>query len=142
MSETADLIKALIAILAADADVAALAGSRIYGDELAPGESASQPRHAVVLRKSGGASIMGRSYVDHDTQRVDAFSYGATPFEAERLGRRVHGVFKSARRQVAGGVLVHWIEIAGGLVGERDRDADWPRFFQSYQAFYAEQAVA
>lgn len=139
---SADVVAALVAFLKADAGVAALAGSRVFGLELPAGEAASMPRHAVVLRASGGPSLTAGSYAEHATQRIDAFSYGATPFEAERLRRTVFDGLKPLQRVVAAGVLVHWVDPAGGWSTLRDPDGDWPVAFQSFQAFFAETAAA
>lgn len=138
---TADVIAALVVVVKADAGVAALAGTRVFGLELPEAEAASMPRHAVVLRASGGAQLTG-GYLRHEAQRVDAFSYGATPYEAMRLDLAVQPALKQLRRQVASGVLIHWVGAAGGYAQFRDPDGDWPAVFRSWQAFYAEQAAA
>lgn len=137
----ADVIQGLVAIAAADAGVAALAGARIFGDELPPDETGAMPRKALVLRPSGGPQFIGGK-IRHTAQRVDALSYGETKYEAGRLQRAVFTAFKNVERQVAGGVLVHWVADAGGFASGRDPDGDWPLAFQSFQAFYAETAVA
>lgn len=139
---SADPILALIAILKADAGVAALAGARVFGDELPASETATQPRKAIVVRSSGGPSLAAGSYLEHDSQRVDLLSYGETPFEAGRLRRAVFDTLKPLRRTVAAGALIHWVEPAGGWATERDPDAAWPAAFQSFQVFYAEQEIA
>jgi len=138
----ADLIAALIAILKADAQVAALAGTRVFGIELPKSEAASMPRQAIVLQPSGGATLVGGSYVEHTAQRVDLFAYGETPYQAYILGRAAAVALKQIRRRVAVAVLVHWVDPAGGYITGRDPDADWPIVFQSFQAFYAETEIA
>ena len=139
---SADPIAALVAFLKADAGVIALAGTRVFGLELPATEAAPMPRKAVVLQASGGPSLAAGSYLEHDTQRVDAFSYGETPFEAQRLRRAVFDALKPLRRVVVTSTLLHWVEPAGGFATQRDPDADWPRAFQSFQVFFAEQAAA
>lgn len=137
-----DPIEALVAYLKADAGVATLVGTRVFGEELPPAEAVSMPRKAVVLQASGGPSLMAGSYVKHDTVRVDAFSYGETRYQAAQLRLAVREAFKIMRRVVYADTLLHWANDAGGLVGDRDRDALWPRVFQSFQVFYAEEKVA
>lgn len=139
---SADVIAGLVAYLKADAGVSGLAGTRVFGLELPGGQAGAMPRHAVVLQASGGVSLTAGSYVEHDTQRVDAFSYGATPFQAERLRRAVFDALKPLRRAVAAGVLIHWVEPAGGWSTLRDPDGHWPVAFQSFQAFFAQDAAA
>ncbi|MEO9612633.1 MAG: DUF3168 domain-containing protein [Nitratireductor sp.] len=137
----ADVITALAEILKANADVSVLAGSRIYGGELPEHETASMPRGAIVLQPSGGASMTAGSDSQHDTQRIDLFAYGATPFEAERLRRVARRVLTPVRRVVSANCLVHWIEVAGGFASGRDARTQWPIAFQSFQIFFALQEV-
>ncbi|MFZ5747900.1 MAG: tail completion protein gp17 [Pseudomonadota bacterium] len=138
----ADAIAALVAYLKADAATAAIAGARIFGGELPPDEGAAMPRAAIVLAASGGSSLTGGSYVEHDTQRVDLFAYGATPHAAEQLRDVAAMALRRLRRGVWAQVLVHWVQPAGGSTGARDPDAAWPRAFQSFQIFHALNPVA
>ena len=139
---SADVISGLIAWLKADAGVAALAGTRVFGLELPGTEAASMPRHAVVIKASGGLSITAGSYAEHASQRVDAFCHGATPYQAESLRRAVDDALKPLRRAVSSGCLIHWVEPAGGFATLRDPDGHWPVAFQSFQVFFAEAAAA
>lgn len=138
----ANIIEALVAVLGADPSVAALAGARVFGVELPQAEAASMPRAAVVVQPAGGVSFARGSYIEHDTQRIDLFAYGATPFEANTLRATCRRVLKAVRRQVVGGVLIHWAEPAGGFSAGRDADADWPRAFQPFQIFHALKEVS
>ena len=138
---SADPVAALVAFLKADAGVAALVADRVYGLELPANQSGSMPRKAVVLQASGGVSLAAGSSLEHDTQRIDAFGYGETPFEAELVRRAVFDALKPLRRVVSAGVLIHWVEPAGGWTNGRDPAADWPVNFQSFQAFFAEPAA-
>lgn len=130
-----DRIAALTALLKADGATAALAGARVFGGELPAAEARHMPRHAIVLTPSGGASLTGDTFVEHDTGRVDLFAYGPTPAAAEQLLAVAALAFRRARRKVWAGVLVHWVKPAGGTSGGRDPDAAWPRAFQSFQVF-------
>lgn len=139
MSE--DIIGALVTFLKTSSDVTALVGDRVFGIELPGAEAASMPRKAVVLSPSGGVSLAAGSYMNHDTQRVDAFSFGETLFEADRVRRAVFDAFRVRRRGVTGTTLIHWIESAGGWVSQRDADEDWPRSWQSFQVYHALEAA-
>ena len=137
-----DIIKGLIVFLQADAAVAALVGTRVFGQELPRAEADSMPRKAVVLQPSGGTILMGGSYVKHTAQRFDVISHGETAFQSERVRRAVFDALKALRRVVSLGVLIHWCDPAGGFANLRDPDTRWPINFQSFQAFYAEEAAA
>ncbi|RVQ76116.1 DUF3168 domain-containing protein [Sinorhizobium medicae] len=137
----ADILTAIAEILTADGNVAGLAGARVFAGELPANEAGHMPRNAVVILPSGGVSLAAGSFLDHDTQRIDLFSYGATPFEAEALRRLCRRALVRVRRRIVRNCLIHWIEPAGGFTAGRDPDADWPRAFQSYQVFHALQEV-
>ena len=100
------------------------------------------PRGAIVIATSGGSSLTGGSALEHDTQRIDLFAYGATPLEAEQLRGVAALAFRRARRAVWAGVLIHWVNPAGGATGARDRDAAWPRAFQSFQVLHALESLS
>jgi len=137
----ADLVTALVALLKADAGVAALAGTRVFGGELPEDETRHMPRYAVVLTPSGGTSLTADTFVEHDTQRVDAFSYGPTPQDADALRIAVSLAFRRARRKVWEQILVHWVKPAGGPISTRDPVLAWPRAFQPFQAFHALEPI-
>lgn len=139
----ADIIAALCDVLNQDTEFLALVGgARAFGSELPKSETSLMPRKAVRLEPSGGASLTANSYVLHDTQRVDAFCYGETPYQAGQVRLTVASTFKALRRQVAASTLIHWIAPAGGFADLRDRQARWPIAFQSFQVFFAETTIA
>lgn len=136
MPEMADLEGGLVAFLRADAFVAAMAGSRVFGGELPEAETAAMPRHAIVVRASGGVSLTGESFLEHDTQRVDVFAFGPTPREATRLMRAAFYALRGLRRSVHAGVLLHWANPASGSIAGREPVTEWPRQFQSFQVMH------
>jgi hypothetical protein len=138
----ADPIAALVALLLADASVAALVGTRGFGGELPAGETGSMPRKAFVLRGSGGVPLTGASFVEHDAQRIDLFAFGETPREAEKVRAACALALRRARRQLVSGVLIHWVNPAGGFSQGREPETEWPRSFQSFQCFHALEAAA
>jgi len=137
----ADLMAALVALLKADASIAALVGARVFGGELPPAETRHMPRQAIVIQPSGGISLTAGSYAEHDTQRVDVFGYGRTPKEAAELVATAALALRRVQRGVWAGVLIHWARSAGGFSARRDPDAAWPRAFQSFQVFHALEEV-
>jgi hypothetical protein len=137
----ADPIAGLAGILLADAGVAALAGVRVFGGELPKAEAQFMPRAALVVAPSGGISLTGGSYAEHDTGRVDLFAYGATQHEATLLLASAAIAMRRIKRAVSAGVLIHWAQPAGGGTDGRDPALAWPRAFQSFQVFYALEEV-
>ncbi len=137
-----DIIEGLTVFLQADIPLAALVGTRVFGNELPRSEAKHMKRKAVVLQPSGGPILMGGSYVRHTSQRFDVFSYGETVFQCQRISRAVFDALKQLQRSVSAGMLIHWVDPAGGFANLRDPDARWPINFQSFQAFYAEEAAA
>lgn len=141
MPEPADLEAGLIALLLADAAIAAIVEDRVFGAELPADQARHMPRAAIVVAKSGGPSLTGGSFAEHDAQRVDLFAYGGTPWAAEQLRGLAALTFRRARRAVWAGCLIHSINPAGGSANARDPDAAWPRAFQSFQVMHGLVAV-
>jgi hypothetical protein len=138
----ADIVTAIVELLKADADVAALCGGRVFGGELPPDEPQSMPRHAIVVQPSGGVPFQPAGRVKADSQRLDIIAYGPTVFEAVTLRQAVAPVLTLAVRVVSSGVLVHWVQSAGGFMTGRDRDGQWPYAFQSFQTLYSTDEAA
>lgn len=136
MDEEADLEGGVVSYLKTGARVTALAGARIFGGELPSEETKFMPRHAIVVRASGGVSLTGESLLEHDTQRLDVFTFGSTPREAARLMRAAARHLRSLTRSVHGGVLLHWANPASGSIAGREPVTEWPRQFQSFQVMH------
>lgn len=138
MTQIPDRITALVAILKADAAVAAEVGARVFGGELPEAETASMPRKAIVITHAGGVAAFGGGYQEYGDSRVDTRCYGTTPHEADEVWRAAHGALKQLRRTLQGDMLVHWARQAGGPIPLRDPDADWPSIFASWQVLASE----
>lgn len=135
-----DPIAALVAFLKADADVAALAGTRVFAGELPRTENTAMPRQAVVLGPAGGGAL-GGGYQRYGDGRVDAYCYGATPRESWVLYLAVHVALKQLRREVHSGVLLHWARPSAGGATGRDPETDWPLTLSSWQVLASEVAA-
>ena len=137
-----DPLLALRAIVAADADVASLAGTRVFAAELPDTEAAQMPRAAAVLAASGGPPDNGYAPLAH--RRVDVRTYGKTPLGAMKLHLALHAALKSLRRTSSLGVLVHSAALDAGPVAMREPEvgAEWPFVFASYEVLASEEAVA
>lgn len=132
MTAIVDALKPVLTILLADSDVLALVGTRVFGEELPRDETDSMPRKAVVIDQNGGAAPGYATTLPLEVQRLDVFCYGETIFEAGRVRRAVFGALKGITRQVTDGVLIHWVNPAGGAITGRDPDADWPVHWNSW----------
>lgn len=137
----ADVIGAIVALLAADAGVAALVENRVFGGELPDDETQHMPRRALVVQPSGGVALTAGSYAEVSSPRIDITAYGATHLEADQLRGAAEIVLIRVRRQVSARVLIHWVESAGGPFGARDPNFAWPQATQPFQVFHSLQEV-
>jgi hypothetical protein len=133
----ADPIGALVSVLLADSDVAALVGTRGFGGELPPGETAAMPRAAFVMRASGGTPLTSGSFAEVEAQRIDVYAYGATARQAAQLADLIALKLRRIERTVEDGTLIHWVKSAGGYSSGREPETDWPRAWRSFQIFFA-----
>lgn len=136
-----DPVKALMLLLLADADVAALVGSRVFGGELPEAEAVSMPRSCLVVREAGGG-LLGTGWQQYTDVRFDVFAYGATPRDASILWRAVHRRMKTFARARYGSTLLHWAKPDAGPLPLRDPDTEAPYVFTSWQVLLAEVAAA
>lgn len=129
---------AIVAYLAADADVAALAGTRIYGAELPGEEAANMPRYAVVVQSAGG--LGDRSYSPQYNARFDVFAYGATPAEAEELQYACIQALKRLEREVINSTILYSATREAGPNPGRTQTSYWPFSFSvwSVETSYTE----
>jgi len=137
-----DPLLALRALVAADADVVALAGTRVFAAELPDSEATVMPRAVAVIAASGGPPDAG--YAPLARRRIDVRTYGKTPLGAMQLHLAVHAVLKNLRRTPSLTVLLHSAALEAGPVALREPDtgAEWPFVFASYALLVSEQAVA
>lgn len=144
MTQITDVKAALIEILKADADTAEEVGTRVFGDELPRGQTASMPRKCIVIRSAGGVIPTWAAFtLPLEVQRVDLLCYGETQFAADEVRRAAFGAMRAIQRKLSNGVLVHWAQPAGGAAHGRDGpDSDWPFKWNSYQVMSDERAAS
>jgi hypothetical protein len=144
MPDPANPIAALVTFLKADASVASLAGTRIWGGELPRSviEGASAVPIAIVVDPGGGTQSHGRGYQEYGDTRIDIRCYAPSPAAAYNLYLAANAALKQLTRRTVGGVVLHWARQAGGPLTLRDGDTDWPYVFASYQVLAAEVKVA
>lgn len=105
MAIAPDPLEAVVAYLAADADVVSLAADRVYGAEL-PAE-ASQPvlPPTVVVQNAGGFGNRGTSSDYH--QRIDVVAYGPDSLTANHLQLACMGALNRVKRLVINGTILY-----------------------------------
>lgn len=143
MAAMVDVTVAVVALLKANVDVAALVGTRVFGAELPEGEAENMPRKCIVLQSAaGGFGALMRTYSKTANSRIDMRCYGETPFEAMKLYRTAHPVLKHLRRTVQGDVLIHAITPSIEASSLREPETLWPLAWASYNVLAAEEAHA
>ena len=135
-----DPIAALVTFLKADAAVAALVGTRVYGGELPRSEVDLMPRAVVVVKPAGGPG--GRAYMKFAQPRIDVDCYAATVPDSWVVHLAVRDALKHMRRNVTGTVLLHSADVSSDGVTARDPDTDWPVTVSSYLLSVAEVAAS
>lgn len=137
---------AIAGFLQADAQVAALAGTRVFVPELPDPEAALMPRNAVVLTGSGsGGQIRGigsRDFVQAGNRRIDVRCYGATMYDALTLDLAVYEALKHMQRVVVGDAMLYTATIESTGINMRDADGKWPLALSVYVITVSEIAVA
>lgn len=146
MTAIADSLEALVGILKADATVAALVGTRVYGYELprartdAQEQSTTGPLKSIVVAPSGGANSEANLPIER--RRVDTYCYGETLYQADRVRRAVYAALKGIDRTTQDSIVVYACTPAGGAITGRDPETDWPVHWNSWQVTADTRTVA
>jgi hypothetical protein len=127
----ADPIEALAAFLKADAGVASIVGTRVFGGELPRAEISSMPRQAVVLLPAGGGA-QGLGFQEWGDQRVDVDCYGATPRDGWLLYLAVNAALKQLSHDEFSSVMLMSATPSGRGIPARDPETDWPVTLSSW----------
>lgn len=122
-----DPIAELRTLLLADTNVASLAGTRIYGDEIEETDQTDMPQATVILREAGGPGRV--AYNLYRQTRIDTLCYGATLSESAQLHRYVREVLETMNRPT--GTLFS-AEVSSDGRNARDPDTQWPLCIASY----------
>jgi hypothetical protein len=144
MAIVEDYITGVRAFLLADASVAALVSTRVYGVELpdSDAEVKAMPRKAVVLVPAGGDLLVGRrSYLRVSDPRMDVFSYGETAYETSRVDRAVRGALKQMRRNTQGTTMLYSADPVSTARVFRDPDTEWRSLVSTYTVLHSEVTI-
>lgn len=138
-----DPLLAVKAYLLADADVAALLGTRIWGEEVPASEVNAMPRHGLVIVHAGGRELFGGTRMDIGGMRISTRAYGPTYYDAQILDRAVYEAFKALHRYGATGQAgLYSVTQESGPFTQRDPSTDWPYALCTYVAMVGEVANA
>lgn len=136
-----DSLKAVADFLKAHAGVSALVDDRIFPAELPTATNLTHPFKAIVIRRAAGMNGKG-GLLELEQSTIDVFSYGETPYEAERVRLAVREALKyDAVRKKQGNVLLHSFEPNGGASNMRDPDTAWPYVVETWRMIAAEAAA-
>lgn len=123
-----DPIADIRALLAADAGVSGLVGTRVFHSELPESESPNMPQQAVVIAQAGGP---GRpKTLKTRTIRLDTICYGATLYESLQLHLAVREALETLAKTSGS---VKSIETVSDGQNARDPLKQWPVCFASYR---------
>lgn len=129
-------VRAVVAYLRSVPAVSALAGTRVFAEQLPASESTAMPRAAVVVASAGGG-LMGHAQLYGD-RRLAILCYGSSPAKSRDLHEEVRAAMKDLlRRKVSdsntSAVLLHWARISSDGTTGRESDTDWPVTGSSWQ---------
>lgn len=132
-----DVLDAVVVELLADADVAALVGTRVFYASLPTPEVSAMPRKCVVVGSSGRVPMgTDNSYVDLARPRFDVKCYGEDQYEAKKVQVAVDAYMKALRpHNVAlddGDVRLHNATVSGGPTNMVEQIGDWPFVWAAY----------
>lgn len=122
-----DPIAEIRSLLLADADVASLAGTNVFGDEIKESVRATMPAPVVVLLDAGGPGRAGFNL--YRRTRIDTLCYGETLSQSAELHRFVREVIETMNRPT--GTLFS-AEVSSDGVNRRDPATQWPLCIASY----------
>lgn len=118
-----DVLDALIVYLKADAGVAALVGTKVYGIEIAPNRAEDMPEKTITVRPEGGNPRPGT--VPIAQPRYDFWSTAETYLEAVEVDRAVFDALVALRRETTDTVLLHCALPAHGHRATREPTTGW-----------------
>ena len=129
-----DVIGALRNWIAAQSEVSALVGTRVFVNRLPratiEAEDTFNPRKMLVLRQAGGAPKADLLPTDDST--ITVLCYGENDLEADSVRRAVWKLFVFLDRVLQDTVLIYHINPAGGPVPLVDPDIVWPAVAQNF----------
>jgi hypothetical protein len=124
LAQPPDPVSAIVAVLKADTDVAALISTKAYDRELPCTETENMPQKCVVVRPVGGSGTGDRTRVGE--VNVDCMCYGEVPYQAAKVSWAVLQALKHMDGQTQENTLLKTAIPIAGPIFLRDPDTDWP----------------
>lgn len=148
-----DELAGVVAFLRADADVAALCGTRVWGTEMPDTEAAALQaainagtQHGCIvvndtgLGSGGGALGMANaSYIPVSATTKDLRAYDSTPYRAKAVYMAAFNALKNMRRLTRAGALLY-SAVPTAAAQMREPAVDWPVAFGTFNLLAAEVA--
>ena len=142
-----DPLTGVVAFLLGDGPIAALASTRVYGEEIPDDlvqtvSDANTVLQTVLVKRSGmGQSVGTNSRIKFSRPRFDVFSYGENPLEAATLDLACYEALKQMDPHTEGALRMFDAVLVAGPVSLREEDTGWPLTFRTYLVAVAEAAV-
>lgn len=127
-----DPIAEIVALVAADADVAAICADNVFGGGIPISVKEQMPQAAVVVTASGGPGRRG--YTRYRETRVDTTCYGQTLKESWDLHLAVREVLENLRRSGS----LFWARTITDGTNAIERTEQWPTCFAGYLVMSAD----
>lgn len=126
-----------------DPDVAAIAGTKVFGNEVPESENATMPK-AVVLINSAGHGRVNANYIPVNNTIKDIRCYGKTPYESNMLFMVVAHALKQLRRTVVTqnglpDTILYSAMLVSGQFSAREPDTEWPVSWGSFEILVSEE---
>lgn len=122
-----DPIQEIRTLLLADADVASLVGTNVFGDELPESVRETMPAPVVVLLDAGGPGRVSMNL--YRRTRIDTLCYGQTLSQSAQLHRYVREVLETMDRPTG---TLFTAETSSDGTNRRDPVTQWPLCIASY----------
>lgn len=135
-----EIIVGLVDYLKADAGVAALVGTRVYGVEIPPTQVDSMPQKAVMVRPEGGNPRPGTLPIARP--RYDLWSTAETFLEAIEVDAAVFDALETLRREDISNVFLHCVLPAHGHRATREPTTGWRAVVRAATVIADERSTA
>lgn len=140
-----DELVGIVGFLLADAGVAGLVSTRVYGAELPDSVAAAvnedgMPPKCVLVQSVPFTSSLARGNVSAGVTMKDLKCYGETSYEARRVYIACRDALKGMTRVKVAGVSLY-AAVPGASADMREPGSNWPLCFSTFELLAAEQGV-